>query len=132
MNSNLEKRLRALDREALLDWVLEKTARRGEEYRDCVGEIVSAGDFLAAKVRGTEEYTTNVFVDSYGEILSVCSCPVGMNCKHGVALALRAAETLRAGGTFLEAEPEGWRLDREAIVAAKLSGIPGAGLVRRR
>ena len=121
MNSNLEKRLRALDREALLDWVLEKTARRGEEYRDRVGEIVSAGDFLAAKVRGTEEYTTNVFVDSYGEILSVCSCPVGMNCKHGVALALRAAETLRAGGTFPEAEPEGWRLDREAIVAAKLS-----------
>ena len=31
MNSNLEKRLRAVDREALLDWVLEKTARRGEE-----------------------------------------------------------------------------------------------------
>ena len=64
MNSNLEKRLRAFDREALLDWVLERTARRGEEYRDRVGEIVSAGDFLAAKVRGTADYTTNVFVDS--------------------------------------------------------------------
>ena len=64
MNEELEKRLRALDRETQLDWVLEKTARRGEEYRDRVGKIVSAGDFLAAKVRGTEEYTTNVFVDS--------------------------------------------------------------------
>lgn len=122
MNEELEQRLRTLDREALLDWVLEKTARRGEEYRDRVGEIVSAGDFLAAKVRGTEEYTTNVFVDSYGEILSVCSCPVGMNCKHGVALALRAAAAVRAGGTFPEADPEGWRLDREAIIAAKLFG----------
>ena len=122
MNAELEKKLRTLDREALLDWVLEKTARRGEEYRDRVGEIVSAGDFLAAKVRGTADYTTNVFVDSYGEILSVCTCPVGMNCKHGVALALRAAAAVRAGGTFPEADPEGWRLDREAIIAAKLFG----------
>ena len=122
MNAELEKKLRALDREALLDWVLEKTARRGEEYRDRVGEIVSAGDFLAAKVRGTADYKTNVFVDSYGELLSVCTCPVGMNCKHGVALALRAAEMIRAGESFPGADPEGWRLDRETIIEAKISG----------
>lgn len=126
MNNVLAKRLRAFDREALLDWVLERTARRGEEYRGRVGDVVEVGDCLAAKVRGTEEYTTNLFVDSYGELVSVCSCPVGRNCKHGVALALRAAETLKEGVAFPQVDPEGWRLDREAILAAHRPGAKKA------
>ena len=68
-------------------------------------------------MRGTTEYTTNVFVDSSGRLASVCSCPVGRNCKHGVALALCAAEKLKNGEPFSEVSPDGWLLDREAILA---------------
>ena len=116
MNAKLEERLRKLNWDDILDWVLERTARRGEEYRDRVGIVVSVGDCLAAKVRGTEEYTTNLFLDSYGEFVSVCTCPVGRNCKHGVALALCAAKTLKAGGAFPEEAPENWLLDRESCM----------------
>ena len=119
MNEILEKRLYNLSQSDISDWVPERTARRGEEYRNRVGAIVSAGDCLAAKVRGTEEYTTNLFVDSHGEFVSVCSCPVGRNCKHGVALALCASEKLKAGETIPEASSEKWRLDREAILSAR-------------
>ena len=103
MNAKLEDRLNTLDRDAVRDWAGERTARRGWQYRDRVGEIVSVGDCLAAKVRGTEEYTTNLAVDSRGEIASTCTCPVGRNCKHGVALALRASEKLKAGQAFVDA-----------------------------
>lgn len=114
MNAKLEERLRKLNWDDILDWVPERTARRGEGYRDRVGEIVETDDCLAAKVRGTEEYTTNLFADAYGELASVCSCPVGRNCKHGVALALCASDRLKAGESFTKVPPEGWRLDREA------------------
>ena len=117
MNETLKKRLADLGQTEILGWVGERTAQRGREYRDRVGAIVSAGDCLAAKVRGTTEYTTNVFVDASGRLASVCSCPVGRNCKHGVALALCAAESLNSGKIFPEIPPDGWLLDREAILA---------------
>ena len=98
MNAKLEERLRKLTWDDIRDWVDDRTAQRGWQYKDKVGEIVSVGDCLAAKVRGTEEYTTNLSVDSYGEFVSTCTCPVGRNCKHGVALALRASEVLKASG----------------------------------
>ena len=115
MNPTLEQRLRQLTRESLRRWVDEGTASRGKGYRNRVGEIVSVGDSIAAKVRGTDEYTTNVFVDDSGNLASVCTCPVGRNCKHGVALALRAAEALKAGKTFPDAPTNGWMVDRKAV-----------------
>ena len=59
MNAKLEERLRKLNWGDIRDWVVDRTAQRGWQYRDKVGEIVSVGDCLAAKVRGTEVYTTN-------------------------------------------------------------------------
>ena len=59
MNPKLEERLRKLNWDDIRDWVDDRTAQRGWKYRDKVGEIVAVGDCLAAKVRGTEEYTTN-------------------------------------------------------------------------
>ena len=91
MNDRLEYKLKRLCREDVVDWAGERTVQRAEGYLDRVGEIFALDDFIAAKVRGTEEYTTNVFLDKYGEWNSVCTCPVRMNCKHGVALALCAA-----------------------------------------
>lgn len=118
MNERLEEKLRHLLREDVLDWAGERTVQRAEGYLDRVGEIFAFDDFIAAKVRGTEEYTTNVFMDMYGEWNSVCTCPVRMNCKHGVALALCAAKKLNDGTAFPENE-EGasLRLDRDAIIA---------------
>ena len=118
MNDRLEYKLKRLCREDAVDWAGERTVQRAEGYLDRVGEIFAFGDFIAANVCGTEEYTTNVFLDKYGEWNSVCTCPVRMNCKHGVALALCAAKKLNGGTEFLESE-EGasLRLDRDAIVA---------------
>ena len=115
MNLTLEHLLREFDNEALRRWVDEGTASRGKGYRNRVGKIVEAGDGIAAKVQGTDEYTTNVFVDDNGNLASVCTCPVGRNCKHGVALALRAAEALKAGKTFPHAPTGEWEVDRKAV-----------------
>ena len=106
MNAKLEERLRKLTWDDIRDWVDDRTAQRGWQYRDKVGEIVSVGDCLAAKVCGTEEYTTNLSVDSYGELVSTCTCPVGRNCKHGVALALRVSEALKSGGKAIGDAPD--------------------------
>ncbi len=106
MNAKLEERLRKLNWDDIRNWVDDRTAQRGWQYRDKVGEIVSAGDCLAAKVHGTEEYTTNLSVDSYGEFVSTCTCPVGRNCKHGVALALQASEALKAGEAAIHNSPD--------------------------
>ena len=118
MNDRLEYKLKRLCRDDVVDWAGERTVQRAEGYLDRVGEIFAFGDFIAAKVRGTAEYTTNVFIDKYGEWNSVCTCPVRMNCKHGVALALCAAKKLNDGTALPESE-EGasLRLDRDAIVA---------------
>ena len=118
MNDRLEYKLKRLCREDVVDWAGERTVQRAEGYLDRVGEIFASGDFIAAKVRGTEEYTTNVFIDKYGEWNSVCTCPVRMNCKHCVALALCAARKLNDGTTLPESEESAsLRLDRDAIVA---------------
>ena len=66
MNERLEEKLRHLLREDVLDWAGERTVQRAEGYLDSVGEIFAFDDCIAAKVRGTEEYTTNVFMDMYG------------------------------------------------------------------
>lgn len=118
MNDRLEYKLKRLCWEDVVDWAGERTVQRAEGYLDRVGEILAFDDFIATKVRGTEEYTTNVFIDKYGEWNSVCTCPVRKNCKHGVALALCAAKKLNDGTALPESE-EGASLclDRGAIVA---------------
>lgn len=103
MNPKLEDRLRKLNWDEIRDWVDDRTAQRGWQYRDRVGEFVALNDCLAAKVHGTEEYTTNLSLDSCGEFVATCTCPVGRDCKHGVALALRASEALKTGKSFGDA-----------------------------
>ncbi|MGN0844330.1 MAG: SWIM zinc finger domain-containing protein [Kiritimatiellia bacterium] len=98
MNPKLEECLRKLNRDDIRKWVGDPTAQRGELYQDRVGEIVALENCLAAKVRGTDEYTTNLFVNADGKPTSICTCPVGANCKHGVALALCASKKLQDGG----------------------------------
>ena len=64
-------------------------------------EVTAGGRRLRARVRGTQRtpYEVEVSVeDRRGRrIVSHCSCPVGVQCKHGVAVLLAAlAEPVRA------------------------------------
>ena len=84
----------------------EPDLARGRQYwrRGAVQqlEIRNHGFLLTGKVRGTASWSYDVTVTiaseyrhitgepSLREIESDCSCPVGMMCKHGVALCLQA------------------------------------------
>jgi len=76
------------------DALHQKTYDRGQEYvrQRRVLAVAQDGDVLNATVQGSgnniyqQEITLSVFRDT-PDIDSVCSCPVGSNCKH-VAAAL--------------------------------------------
>lgn len=110
-------RFRALTYEAVCEWVGPVTGGRGRAYRSNVGELFALLDGFAAHVQGTKMYTTNVYVDADGEFSSVCSCPVGVNCKHGAALALVVAEKLQSGldAKIPEVSDETLKLDRDSV-----------------
>jgi len=66
----------------------EEAFKRGEGYFED-GRVLTAirlGNRVFGEVMGNEKYVTNVKLDS---LSSSCTCPVGANCKHGVALLLR-------------------------------------------
>ncbi len=78
-----------------------KTAQRGRDYAEShhVGTLWATedGTRLVGIVHGTEEYQTVVSLEKLrrkNEFIpvSICSCPVGSDCKHGVAVI----------GTFLD------------------------------
>lgn len=57
----------------------------------------SAKGELSARVIGSSLYETLVIRDKAGSISSVCSCPLGGDCKHAVAVVLEYLESVRAG-----------------------------------
>ena len=119
MNERLENKLRRLRREDLVDWAGERTTQRGEGYLDRVCEVSWFDDCIAANVLGGEMYTTNVYIGKCGEWKSVCTCPVGVDCKHGVALALFASKWLNTEKIRQDEAPDvSLRIDRETILAA--------------
>jgi len=71
---------------------------RGEDYarRGMVTALRSAASeaatVLQAKVRGSgfRPYETVVTVRHGGSVTSRCTCPVGVNCKHGAAVVFAA------------------------------------------
>ncbi len=78
-----------------------KTAQRGRDYADShqVETLWATedGKNLLGIVQGTEEYQTVVSIEKGRRknqfiLVSACSCPVGADCKHGVAVI----------GTFLD------------------------------
>ena len=63
----------------------EKTFKRGKNYFH-EGRVLVAlkmGSKFMGEVIGTESYTTTVDMN---DLTSVCTCPVGHDCKHGIAL----------------------------------------------
>jgi uncharacterized Zn finger protein len=156
----------ALTDDDLIGWAGEKTFSRGRSYQrnGHVSRLArtASGDPLAW-VQGTERYATRVTLTAgrrgRADLESECTCPVGVSCKHAVAVAL-AYRAARADGTpvpeasehdprlvRLEEGEDGWsdefddeedeqgrpvappRGEAAGHVRAWLEGLPAADLV---
>jgi len=79
----------------LEDWAGGKIISRGKSYQR-QGRVSDLGvtddGSLIAWVDGTERYATRVVIDEGGLPDSICTCPYGIDCKHGVAAVLEYLE----------------------------------------
>ncbi len=101
MDAKLKKKLLALTWDELVAWSDSRSVERGKKYVsdvDAPHELPDGG--VIAVVHGTHAYYTKLSVGVNGKFRGVCSCPVGLRCKHCVALALVAAKQLKDGKTF--------------------------------
>ncbi|HWQ44544.1 MAG TPA: SWIM zinc finger domain-containing protein [Methanosarcina barkeri] len=83
----------------LQDWAGGKATAKGIKYQEeeRVKEIKRTSEGgLVALVEGTIEYFTEVSLEN-GKLSSICTCPVGHNCKHGVAAVLEYLERIEQG-----------------------------------
>ncbi|MCQ1534504.1 SWIM zinc finger domain-containing protein [Methanosarcina sp. KYL-1] len=80
-------------------WTGDKATAKGMKYQDeeRVKEIKSTPEGgLVARVQGTKTYFTEVSLEN-GKLSSTCTCPVGGDCKHGVAAVLEYLELAEQG-----------------------------------
>ncbi len=80
-------------------WAGEKATAKGMKYQDeeRVKEIKCTPEGgLVARVQGTKAYFTEVSLEN-GKPNSTCTCPVGGDCKHGVAAVLEYLELIETG-----------------------------------
>jgi len=83
----------------LEDWVGATYLGRGRTYQKKKRVLLlacSTKGELSARVIGSSLYETFVVRDKAGRISSVCSCPLGGDCKHAVAVVLEYLERVRA------------------------------------
>ncbi|MBU3913056.1 MAG: SWIM zinc finger family protein [Nanoarchaeota archaeon] len=74
----------------------ENTIDKARGYIDRVVNCIKIGKFLYGKVQGTYLYRPEIDIET---LSGECSCPVGSNCKHVVALYLNYKK-----GNFEDAE----------------------------
>lgn len=82
----------------LRKWAGGKIVSRGQGYqrRNLVSKLaVLDNDDLLAWVDGTHRYATQVTIDEEGLPKSICTCPYGYDCKHGVAVVLEYLEQIK-------------------------------------
>ena len=79
---------------------------RGQDYfdDDRVTSVIKLKDKLTGEVEGSNTYRTEV---NLSDLQSECSCPYGINCKHGVAVLLQYM-----GGKYSDADEITKSLDR--------------------
>jgi uncharacterized Zn finger protein len=96
--SELIDYLKTLTLDDVQEWAGEKIYGRGKGIVKEVSRLaLTINDALSAKVKGTEEYDTEVYLED-GELTSFCSCPYEYGeCKHAVAVILAAAKQLNSG-----------------------------------
>ncbi|WP_292391251.1 SWIM zinc finger family protein [Methanosarcina sp. UBA5] len=83
----------------LQDWAGGKATAKGIKYQEegRVKEIkCTPSGSLVALVEGTIEYFTEVSLEN-GKLSSICTCPVGHDCKHGVAAVLEYLDLIDQG-----------------------------------
>src|SRR3990167_1435017 len=61
------------------------TIEKAEDYIERVSNCIKIDNFLYGKVQGTYSYKTEIDLET---LEGDCSCPIGHNCKHVVALYL--------------------------------------------
>ncbi|WP_027707350.1 SWIM zinc finger family protein [Zooshikella ganghwensis] len=85
----------------LYDWASVSIVKRGKSYIGYVGDIfITEQDELVAEVEGTEFYVTRIFLDKENQLSADCSCPYYANCKHAIALILKAGQYLKNSKKF--------------------------------
>lgn len=97
--------------EDLADWAGSRTVSRGRSYQQngyVRALCVSGTGVLLAWVRGGRRYATRVHLDltrdrRWDRIVSRCSCPMGVACKHAVAVVLEYLEAVEKGTDVPEA-----------------------------
>ncbi|MGB9928857.1 MAG: SWIM zinc finger family protein [Methanosarcina sp.] len=83
----------------LEDWAGGTATSKGIKYQEeeRVKELKCTPEgSLVARVKGTLDYFTEISVKD-GKLSSTCTCPVGHDCKHGVAAVLEYLELLEHG-----------------------------------
>ena len=102
----LDRRLRKLTFDDVVDWMDDRYAARAWNYRERVGDVFATEDGYWATVQGTEPYAVKLSADSSGGFVSECSCPIGGDCKHAGALAFVVSEKLKEGVKLLSKVPQ--------------------------
>lgn len=111
-------------RDYLTGWSGTNTARRAVGYVNSahiLDATVDAADSVSARIVGSdfEPYETVVYIGKKGNLKTECSCPVGGECKHAVALALLLAwEAVRRdaelAGPYNRFFPTAWDVPSKA------------------
>jgi uncharacterized Zn finger protein len=86
-----------LDWDDLDQWAGSKVLSRGQDYQHShrVKELAQRQTgALVAWVYGGQKYATEIDFED-GELISVCTCPYGDNCKHAVAVVLEYLDLLK-------------------------------------
>lgn len=107
----------------LQDWAGGKATSKGIKYQEegRVKEIkFTPSGSLVALVEGTIEYFTEVSLEN-GKLSSVCTCPVGHDCKHGVATVLEYLDLIEQGEDVPVVTEE------DTLVKRSRRGLTGAG-----
>jgi len=87
----------ALNWDDLEQWAGGRVLSRGQGYQRShrVKELAQTRTgALVAWVQGGQRYATEVDFED-GELISVCTCPYGNNCKHAVAVVLEYLDYLK-------------------------------------
>jgi uncharacterized Zn finger protein len=103
----------ALTWDDLEEWAGNRILARGERYQrqGRVSGLARTGDgSLIAWVDGSHRYATKVLIGADGVPDSICTCPYGVNCKHGVAVVLEYLEQVEANRSIPEADEDDERL----------------------
>ena len=115
----------------LKNWAGQKIFRRGLEYfqQNRVSNLNIAKDGkLSGSVKGRKKYTAALYLDEEDNLAGDCTCPYDDICKHIVALALYARNSLQVETPDSHSEDPDLSLDLEsdaeaapALSLAKLS-----------